>query len=154
MNAMVTPRGGQAVGHLAELDGLEAAAVNSLRRWYDGPDTRAELCADILGALGERGIATLEAMDALFGLCAKYARRPMMRHHLECTCFGGDEACFASLMAFAAEGARDDAMLLAVHMVRADQATMLVGLAETVALSLRAASGERVVCRPSGAVLH
>ena len=40
-----------------------------------------------------------------------------MRHSIECRCLGGDEACFANLVATAAEGEREDALLMATLMV-------------------------------------
>ena len=59
-----------------------------------------------------------------------------MRHHPKCPCLGADEACFANLVAEAVWGVREDAMLFAMLIVRADCAPGLVALAEQFGLAL------------------
>ena len=60
-----------------------------------------------------------------------------MRHQVTCKCLGADESCFATLIGYASEGAREDAMLMAMTLVRPDMAGVLAGLAEDVGLALR-----------------
>ena len=135
----MTNRGASAVGHLADLDAVEAAAVICLRIWCDGPDARARMRRDLAGALGacEGQGPALEAFEQLCALCARYGRRPLMRHGLHCTCLGADEACFANIVGAAAGGDREDAMLIASLIVRADMAPSLAGLAEVFGLALK-----------------
>ena len=47
-----------------------------------------------------------------------------------------DECVFARFVALAAEGAREDAVLMAALLVRADLALCLAGLAESIGLGL------------------
>ncbi|WP_245706594.1 hypothetical protein [Ruegeria marina] len=65
----------------------------------------------------------------------------MVRHDLGCACVGADEACFAHLIASAATGAHEDALMLAALIVRPDLAPALVALSEQFGLALQAAVG-------------
>lgn len=60
-----------------------------------------------------------------------------MRHALHCKCLGADEACFANFIATAATGEREDAMLIATLIVRADVAPLIASLAAEVGLAFR-----------------
>lgn len=112
-------RGGAPVGHLAELPPLEAAAVRQLRLWRPSRARR------------ERpGGAEERPMNALFDLVHRHARRPLIRHCVECPHVGGDEAAFAQFVAAAAAGDREDAILLATLIFRADMAFIAVVQAE------------------------
>lgn len=135
MDGAMMPRGGSAVGILDELGGVEAGAVLCLRLWAEAPDgpERAGFDADT-GPFGGR--AALEAIGSLCDLCRDYGRRPLMRHDLTCRCLGGDEACVAQLVSAALSGDRDDAMLMATLLVRADMAPGLVALAERAGVAL------------------
>ena len=138
MTALRPPRGGAPVGFLKELDPVEAAAVRCLRCW--GADTEAEtrLCAEFAGALGpEQGGRVTETLSDICSLCALHGRRPLMRHAETCPCLGADECCFATFIAAASSGDREDAMLFAAMLVRADLAPALAGLAERLGLALR-----------------
>ena len=138
MNAVRPPRGGAAVGHVAELDAVAAGAVLCLRRWCDGPAAQARLRDDFAAALGpEAGRSALCAFEALCDLCVRHGRRPLMRHHVACECIGADEACFANFVSLASEGDREDAMLVATILVRADVAICLLAHAEAYGLALR-----------------
>ncbi len=126
------------VGHVAELEPLEASAVLYLRHWCDGPEAKAQVWNDFSRCLGaEPGRAALKSLERFCELCIRHGRRPLMRHSLKCRCLGADEACFANLIAAAAEGAREDALLLATLMVRPDVAPSLVMQAETLGLALK-----------------
>ncbi|MFW8594893.1 hypothetical protein [Cribrihabitans neustonicus] len=124
------PRGGAAVGQLGSLPPLEAGAVVNFRHWFSGPDARAQLRADFEDTLGPAaGQAAFETFGTLCNFCATHGRRPLVRHGLTCVCLGADEACFANLVAAAAEGAEDDARLLAALIVRPAEAPALAELA-------------------------
>lgn len=137
MTAPAARRGGAPVGRVADLGDVEAMAVLYLRLWCDGPEAQAEVWNDFAAALGPApGRAALKAFEQLCELCVRYGRRPLTRRQVACECVGADESCFANFIAAAAEGQREDAMLIATLIVRADVAPGLAGLAETVGLAL------------------
>lgn len=137
-NLSKTTRGGTAVGQLSDLDPIEAAAVLYLRLWSDGESGHERLRADFIGSLGlTHGRAALGAFDDLCLHCARYGRRPLMRHALSCSCLGADECCFANLVALAGEGEREDAAMIASLIVRPDLALPMADLAQEVALAFR-----------------
>ena len=138
MNAMTPHRGGAAVGHLQDYDGITAAAIIYLRMWCDGPDTQASVITDMTNTLGPaRGRRAMEALGELCSICARHGRRPLTRHALQCSCVGADEASFAHFVATAADGDRDDAMLMAILLVRPDMAPIATGLAAQFGLALK-----------------
>jgi hypothetical protein len=138
LNADRPTRGGAPVGHVAELDAVEAGAVLYLRLWCDGPSAQARVWNDFATALGpDAGRRALRSFEELCALCVRHGRRPLMRHHVNCRCIGADEACFANFVAVASEGDREDAMLIATILVRADIAMCLLGHAEAFGLALR-----------------
>jgi hypothetical protein len=60
-----------------------------------------------------------------------------MRHGLDCKCFGADESCFANFIGYASEGAREDALMIAMTLVEPEKAHILASLAEDFGLALR-----------------
>lgn len=137
MSSLV-PRGGAAVGRLTDLQPLEAGAVMYFRLWSDGPNGRSDAAADFDIALGARkGQETITLLDQICGLCATHGRRALVHHGLGCSCLGADENCFAQMVGAAAEGAREDAMMMASLIVRPDFAPALVALSEQFGLALR-----------------
>jgi len=76
---------------------------------------------------------------------AGHSRRPLMGHAPGCPCAGADECVFARFVALAAEGAREDAVLMAALMVRADLALCLATGAESVGLRLMRGRTPRIV---------
>lgn len=131
-------RGGAPVGFVSDLDPVAAGAVLYLRLWCDGPDAQAQVCTDFATALGpEQGRRVLKAFEGLCDLCIRHGRRPLMRHHVACKCLGADESCFANFVGYASEGERENALLIAMTIVRPDIAPSLVGLAQDFGLALR-----------------
>ena len=127
------------VGVLEELSDAEVRVIGMLRRWGDdGTKGIAEGLRPQLG--GERAAHAAETFTDIASVLSRYGRRPLMRHSAACPCVGGDEACFARLICAAADGDREDAMMLACLMVRADLSPALVGLAEQLGLALRSAN--------------
>ena len=138
MNAPVSYRGAAPVGHMTELGPVEAGAILYLRLWSDGPDAQSQVWNDFATALGPaHGRKALKSFEELCTLCARHGRRPLMRHNVACECVGADESCFANFIGYASEGAREDAMLIAINIVRPDMAAALVGLAEDFGLALK-----------------
>nr|WP_167647661.1 hypothetical protein [Mameliella alba] len=143
MSGMVE-RGSAPVGYLSELGPVEASAVLYLRLWNDGDAARTEVWSDFARHLGStEGRHALGAFEELCALCARHCRRPLMRHHVTCKCLGADESCFATFIGYASEGQREDALLLAMTLVRPDIAPILAALAEDFGLALR-----RMTSRP------
>lgn len=135
---MTSLRGSSAVGHMTDLDPVEAGAVLYLRLWCEGSCSRARLTADFVASLGpDGGLSAVRCIDELCDLLVRHGRRPLMRHHLDCPCLGADEACFANFIAAASEGDREDAALIATLMVRADLALCLLDHAKTFGLALK-----------------
>ena len=135
-HAFDLPRGGAAVGFLAELPQFEAATVCYLRLYCAGNAGQEELrfaLADI-GA----GPEVIEDFGEVVRLMIDGARRPLQRRHLGCGCVSGDESAFAHMVACAALGAREDAMLLASLLVRPEGWMPLAMMAERVGLTLAA----------------
>ena len=145
-------RGAAPVGLLADLDAAEALAVLCLRLWFDGARGREELAQTFSRGLGQEGAArALYAFADLLEICATYGRRPIMHHKVACRCLGADEACLANFLMSAAEGDREDAMLLATLMVRADAAPMLAEAGCAVGAILRRLA---LHATPAPATLH
>lgn len=138
MSPIRPPRGAAAVGRITELDPVEAGAVLYLRLCASAPDALDRMTDDFAALLGmDAGQQAARAFHRLIDLCNGHARRPLCPHALSCSCLGGDEACFARMVASAAEGAREDALMMALLQVRADIAPIVLGLAQDAGLSLR-----------------
>ena len=137
MSHSEAPRGGAPVGFLSELPKVEAAAVCFLRLWCESPETQRQAVAELNDLLGPKhGPVAIESLGQICDLFSRFARRPVMRHHSGCSCLCADEACFTNMVSEAARGQREDAMLFAMLMVRADFAPALAGLAEQFGLAL------------------
>jgi len=129
--------GAAPVGHLLDLPPLERQLILYLRLWCDGPSGQAEVWQDLCARHGaEDATRVLRRFEELLGGTLRHARRPLQRHALTCPCAGGDECVFARFVALAAEGAREDACLIAALMVRTDMALILHGVAEDLGLLL------------------
>lgn len=150
MSGLDSHRGGAPVGLIADLPAIEAASVVYLRLWCDGPAGRANMRGDFLNVLGaEPGEMAMHCFEQLFALCARHGRRPLMRHSVRCQCLGADESCFAHFIAAAADGAREDAMLMATLLVRPDMAPAVTSLAAEFGMALR-----RMGLRAPSAFVH
>ena len=66
-----------------------------------------------------------------------------MRHSVTCKCLGSDESCFANFIATATDGQREDAMLIATLLVRADMAPLVASLAADFGAGAQADAPER-----------
>ncbi|QGX97252.1 hypothetical protein EI983_02755 [Roseovarius faecimaris] len=152
-------RGGTPVGLLAELDGLEATIVRYFRLWRDGPRSQAQVWKDFASGLGRaEGQSALQSFDELCGLITRHGRRALISHRIECACLGADESCFANFIASAAEGDREDAMLIATLLVRPDMAPIVTALATDVGMALKrmqlGAARAADLRQPAPALLH
>ena len=159
MSVTSQPVGSAAVGLISELDSTRAASVLYLRLWCDSPESRGEVQQDFAMALGaEQGAQAARCLSELCTVCAEHGRRPLMRHAIQCRCLGSDESCFANFVATAAEGDREDAMLIATLLVRADMAPLLTALAADLGLALRrmrlSSPRNMTHVKPQSATLH
>ena len=125
-----TPRGAAPVGLLQELPPVELAAIVYLRAWCDGGSARGMIARDFRLVMGDEAAAAVETFDALMGVLLTRARRPIMRHALDCRCFGGDESAFAHMIASAAGRDREDAVLFASTLVKGPATWSAVLMAE------------------------
>jgi hypothetical protein len=126
-----------AAGRLADLAPLEATVVCTLRLFYAGVDTRDALATALARHAGpERGTSLMARFGELCELTRRHSRRPLARRHPGCCLAGTDETAFAAMVAAAAQGEREDALLIAVCLVRPDVAPALISLAGQVGLDL------------------
>lgn len=127
--------GASPVGQLAQLSPMEQLAVLCLR----GLGRRDAELQDRLAAHFGPSIAAsaVARCDDLLQFLARHARRPLMRHAPDCPCLGADEAAFAHLCRLAERGERDELLMYAMLICRADMAPCLVPLAEAFVLTLR-----------------
>lgn len=138
MSAPQMSRGCAPIGFVDELPDLEARAVLLMRLWCDSSRTQAAVREDFLTGLGALdGARAARDFGALIDVLQATARRPVMRHKLSCKCLGADESAFANLVGAGAEGAREDAFLIAVHMVPPCAAPLAADLAQHVGLALK-----------------
>lgn len=138
MTPIRPPRGAASVGRLMDLDPFEAGAVLYMRLCWGNPDALDILERDFVPLLGRSaGQSAARGFLQMASLCQSFGRRPLCPHSQSCACLGGDEACFARLLSSAAEGAREDALMMALLLVRADFAPVLAGLAQDAGLALQ-----------------
>ncbi|MES2432301.1 MAG: hypothetical protein V4586_00570 [Pseudomonadota bacterium] len=126
-------RGGAAVGMLADMPALERGVVQLLRQWCDGEAGRIAVAEDFTAIFGaDQAAIEVNNLAHLITLMVQMGRRPLMRHHTQCTCLGGDESAFAQMVAAATAGDREDAMAFALTMLPPDIAYEAVQIAEYV----------------------
>lgn len=155
---MSVQRGAEAVARIAALPVSEALVIGALRARCEGPDQMALFASELRQMAGaERGLRLEESLDDFFALLLRHLRRPLMRHGMTCGCVGADEAVLAHLVSIAASGDREDAMLMACLLVRADVAPSVVHRACLLGLELMRAAPAPITTlpdRPGGATLH
>lgn len=133
MNMNPNHRGAAPVGHIDHLGDTEQLTVRLLRAWRDGSSSVAKFENRFCRIMGkDRSDTLLDAMAQICRICSEHGRRPLMCHGTHCSCLGADESCFANFVANAADGNRDDALLIATLLVRPDFAPCLVGYAESL----------------------
>ncbi|HET9067157.1 MAG TPA: hypothetical protein VFN28_00840 [Amaricoccus sp.] len=145
MSAEPRHPGATPVGRLAELPPLEREVIHCLRLWCAGPEGPGAVSDELVARHGEAGRALAADLGELIATMAGHSRRPLVGHAPGCPCAGADECVFARFVALAAEGAREDAVLMAALMVRADLALCLAARAETVGLRLMRGRTPRIL---------
>lgn len=130
-------RGAAAVATLDTLSEPERALVRAVRLWDSGPAGQAAVWGEVARRFGpELGRTWLDGLDRLIALTVAHGRRPLTRRAPGCLAVGSDEAVFAHFVSTAAKGEREDALLIATLLVRADMAPFLLALAQEIGLSL------------------
>ena len=145
MSAQPRHSGAAPVGYLAELPPLERRVIHCLRLWCAGPDGPDVMSHELVARHGDGGRGLAADFGDLVRIMAGHSRRPLMGHAPGCPCAGADECVFARFVALAAEGAREDAVLMAALMVRADLALALALQAERIGLRLMRDQGPRIM---------
>lgn len=131
-------RGGQRVGLLDDLGDVERLAVHWLRSWGRDPVGVAHLEASLAVGLGPSHARNIkDVFQDMMEVGRLYGRRALCRHGRQCRCLGADEAVFAHLVQAGADGAQEDAALLAALVVRPDMAMCFAGLAAEFGMALR-----------------
>ena len=130
-------RGAERVGWLEDLGDIERLAVRWLRAFGRDPDGQAHLDAALTVGLGPDQARNIKAVfEDMMHVGRQYGRRALCRHGCHCRCLGADEAVFAHLIEAGANGAQEDAALLASLVVRPDMAMCFAGLATEFGMAL------------------
>ena len=135
---------GRPVAALHDLPALERRLVHALRLWVSGRSGQRRVAEG--GALGldaRRGRACLLRLDETMSLVLLHGRRETAIAPDGSEGVFADEAVLARLVALAAEGARDEAVLMAALLVRADLSLALARAAEGLGLALMRAADAR-----------
>lgn len=132
--------GAMPVAHLHGLDRVRALSVLLYRDWFEGPEGRARVGDTFRQSLGPAAEGAILRWADFAEELAASPRRPLMRHDLTCPCVGADEAVTAHVLALAAEGAREDAILILSLIVPGERLLQAAHAAEQAGLVvLRAA---------------
>lgn len=128
--------GASPVGKMDMLPKGEAWWIRALRLWCDGLDGQIMLRDELCARMGpDNAEAFFTRFTDLVALLLRHGRRPLMRHGVTCDCVGADEAVFALFCAQAVHD-REEAMMIACLIMRADVAPIAVSLAQTLGLDL------------------
>lgn len=111
-----------------------AAVVGSLKT----EDLLARVVIALIrgGAPREADRDVRHAFRAFKAILDRYGRREFVPHGLSCDCVGADEAVLVHLVRLSGQGAHEDALMMAMLLVRADVAPILASQAQQLALSL------------------
>lgn len=126
------------MGVLDRLDEWEASLVRRLRLWCEGPRGQEQILHEYLQALpAETAQTAYKAFDSLLRVIISNARRPLVRHDVECSCLGADESAFLHLVGFAADRHHSNAALMAALIAGPGNAEKIALLAHQVGVSAR-----------------
>jgi hypothetical protein len=130
------------VRQLAELPELERRIVAFARLWRAGRAGQARLDRALAARAGPAGAAAaLARIEEMMCLLLLHGRRPLRLGPVGAAGVLGDECVLARLVTLAAEGAREEAVLMSALMIRVDFALELARLAEGVGLAVARGRG-------------
>ncbi|MWB79076.1 hypothetical protein GLS40_13635 [Pseudooceanicola sp. 216_PA32_1] len=105
----------------------------SIRFWMDGPEGRDEVWNGFARCFGATaGRAEMRSFESLLTSLCTFARRPLVRHGLGCTCIGSDEAILTTLAREAICGDLAEATMIASLLVPVRHAEPVALLAAQV----------------------
>ena len=131
-------RGGATIGHLSTLDDWEALLIRELRLWCHGPEGQAEVWNGFAVNLPPGTADTeMRVFEDLIRTMATYARRPLVRHDVQCDCLGADEAVFLQIVKSACSGELHDAAMVAALAVMPAHAERVALMAAQVGTSIQ-----------------
>lgn len=138
MTCVIPPAAAAAhVARMSDLDPVPATAVLCLRGLgCDSFDLTETLSRRFGKANADHLIARC---DDVASFMARYGRRPLVRHTPTCPGLGADEAVFAQIITLALTADREDVMMMAMLICRADLAPCVVPLIEAFALTIQRA---------------
>lgn len=136
---------------LSELPDDESALIHLLRRWDTGTEGQAAAIHDLVATLGRQpAIRATIAIEGFLDLLLVHPRRVLHRQRLGCHCASADERSVAMLVTAATHGRREEAMMVAFGLVRADCAAALVQAGEQMGLALGLTLGSGIAPSPRG----
>ncbi len=131
MNVVLRSHRDQYFGPFPDASGIEMLGLTYLRLWADGPLGRDRVTREICDTVGApRGQRIVQLWAELLDTYRRY--QPHNRDEP-----GFNDACFASFLAIAAEGDREEALILATSLVRPDAVLILTNLATQIGLSFK-----------------
>lgn len=130
--------GAAPVGSLPDMAPHDVNFIIAFRLWNNGVDGQSMLWNLVASQLGpNRARGTLRNFESLMRLCHSHGRRPLMHHAVTCRCAGSDECCLANFINVAATGAREDALMIAMTILRADMAPCALAMAQQIGLAMK-----------------
>lgn len=138
MKSAAHTAGASVVGRLTDIAPWEAELIMSMRFWMDGPEGQAEVWNGFARFFGAtEGRAEMRNFESLLSSLCTFARRPLVRHGLGCTCIGSDEAILQTLVREATRGDLAEAALIASLVVPARHAEPVALMAAQVGQAMQ-----------------
>ncbi|SIT76151.1 hypothetical protein SAMN05421665_0319 [Yoonia rosea] len=138
MTGTAHTKGASVVGQLTDVAPWEAELIMSVRFWMAGADSQTEVWNGFAQNFGTvEGLAELRNFECLLSDLCRFARRPLVRHGLGCTCIGSDEAILQTLVREAARGDLAEAAMIASLIVPARHAEPVALMAARVGLAMQ-----------------
>jgi len=135
---------------LADLPPLERRLVGYARLWRAGRAGRAALEVELAGRHGRTvGRAACDRLDEFLSLALAHSRRPLRLAEPGAGEALADECVLARLVALAAEGEREEAILIAALTIRADMSLELARVAMALGHQLLRRPGAVTPLRPA-----
>lgn len=149
MNGADHSAGASVVGKMTDIAPWEAELIMSMRVWMQGPEGQAEVWNDFARCLGvTEGRAEMRTFESLLTSLCTYARRPLVRHGLGCTCIGSDEAILQTLVREATRGDLAEAAMIASLIVPARHAEPVALMAAQVGQAMQRMATRKPATRP------
>ncbi|WP_187430787.1 hypothetical protein [Roseobacter fucihabitans] len=132
------------MGHLSTLEDWEALLIRDLRLWCHGPEGQAEVWNGYAVNLPQgKAVAEMRVFEDLINTLSTFARRPLVRHEVQCDCLGADEAVFLHIVKAACTGELDDAAMVAALVVIPAHAVRVALMAAQVGTSIQIISANQ-----------